>query len=406
MLDRLPVELARHILSLAHPPPAGAPPSYAAALLARQRSLVACQLVCKSLKDVARELLWEHVWYRPYASSQVDHLVTTEGDEGGLVRVFEYEHFQRFELGGDTLECVDPMDVIRKTPSLVELTINQDVAGGELDVGLLASLENLTHLVIEGNGLRLRVAAGERTPPRIFPHLQDLVLQGVFVPPTLFRETSLPRLEALALVRVVAEGSHPSPSIPPEFMSRLRVLHISISDYALDQQRMNSEGTRVVAVFEDRDAYAVSAAVLAHFSGRRGGNDPFHASTAKYTRVGREVPAIFLVTALVRLGHIDTLFLPDRLRFDESIAILGPTPEQDQFKAAAYTAYAALLVACAARGVETYFLDEEADVALWPDWAREDTALRKLVKLTERRDAAKAVELQVVRDALARVTAV
>ncbi|BGP47464.1 hypothetical protein JCM10450v2_003316 [Rhodotorula kratochvilovae] len=406
MLDRLPVELARHILSLAHPPPAGAPPSYAAALLARQRSLVACRLVCKSLKDVARELLWEHVWYRPYASSQVDHLVTTDGGEGGLVRIFEYEHFQRFELPGDTSERVDPMDVIRKTPSLVELTINQDVAGGELDVGLLASLENLTHLVIEGNGLRLRVAAGERTPPRIFPHLQDLVLQGVFVPPTLFRETSLPRLEALALVRVVAEGSHPSPSIPPEFMSRLRLLHISISDYALDQQRTNSEGTRVVAVFEDRDAYAVSVAVVrAHSSGR--GNKPFHASTAKYTvlspnlvpvtrqSVGREVPAITVVTALIRLGLIDTLFLPHRLRFDESIAILGPTPEQDQFKAAAYTA-----------GVETYFLDEEADVALWPDWAREDTALRRLVKLTERRDAEKAFELQVVRDALTRVTAV
>ncbi|BGP47433.1 hypothetical protein JCM10450v2_003285 [Rhodotorula kratochvilovae] len=389
MLDRLPVELSRHILSLAHPPPARGP-AFADALLARQRSLIACQRVCKSLKEVARELLWERVWYRSEASSQVDHLVTTEGDEGWLVRNFEYER------AADMPECVDPTDAIRKMPDLVELAIRLNVAV-ELDMGVLFGLKNLTSLALEANKIQLVSDAN----PTFGELLEHLVLGGVCTP-TPFHDTFFqhffaactPALKTLAISRLEAGGNHLLLWFSETLFLQFDVLHISLAEYALMEKPIDWTATPIVASLDERGARILGALLYEQ--------NPRFVCLGMLARhlaldtagVRLDFPddrpvagAVRIARVLVTSGHVQTLFLPRHLRARTTVSAHITLDVIHRRKAEVVEAYAALRKACVDKGVETFFLDKEADVAQWPAWAQEEPALRRLVDLTEEFDA-------------------
>ncbi|BGP39331.1 hypothetical protein JCM10449v2_003269 [Rhodotorula kratochvilovae] len=399
MLDRLPVELSRHILSLAHPPPARGP-SFAAALLARQRSLIACQLVCKSLKEVARDLLWERVWYRPEASSQVDHLVTTESDKGWLVRIFEYE---RFELGGDTPECVDPMDVVRQMPDLVELTVRGKV-DVELDLGVLVGLKNLVRLSLECKRVEFvgfgdsNVTAADLVPPQ----LKHLVLARAYAPNhssdhffDTFFATCTPALRTLAVSHIEVKGEPIVPRFSQEYFLQLDVFHFTLSDYDLVKQPIHRTTTPVLATLSNYGALAICHNL-------REGDGPqvrrLHALARHLALPPEEIvlnvpvnkpvaPAFDLARALITAGHVKTLFLLRRLRTNGPVFPLEMLDAVHRRHAKAEEAYTTLRKACVDKGIETFFLDEEADVAAWPAWAQAEPALRGMVSRTEEQDA-------------------
>ncbi|BGP47431.1 hypothetical protein JCM10450v2_003283 [Rhodotorula kratochvilovae] len=391
MLDRLPVELTRHILSLAHPSPACTPPSFAAALLARQRSLVACQLVCKSLKDVARELLWERVWYRPEASSQVDHLGTTEGDEGWLVRFFDYE---RLELGGDTPECVDLMDVLT-------VCENVDV---ELDLGVLVGLKNLVRLSVEGKRVELG-GFGDLTVTAadlVLPQLKHLVLARACAPNhssdpffDTFFATCTPALRTLAVSHIEVKGEPIVPRFSQEYFLQLDVFHLTLSDYDLVRQPIYQTTTPVLATLSNYGALAICHNL-------REGDGPqvrrLHALARHLALPPEEIvlnvpvnkpvaPAFDLARALITAGHVKTLFLLRRLRTNGPVFPLEMLDAVHRRHAKAEEAYTTLRKACVDKGIETFFLDEEADVAAWPAWAQAEPALRGMVSRTEEQDA-------------------
>ncbi|BGP47432.1 hypothetical protein JCM10450v2_003284 [Rhodotorula kratochvilovae] len=360
------------------------------------RSLIACQLVCKSLKDVAHKLLWERVWYRPEVSSQVDHLVTADGGEGGLVRTFEFERVK------DTPECVDLIDTIRKMPGLVELSIRQNIDGGELDLGVLARLQDLTHIFVEAEHVDLAVAGNPSVAELVFPQLKHLVLHGVRTRDSFgedvlneFFARCVPTLDTLTIARLEVSGKRILPSLTEAFLRQLHVLRLSIAEYELVQPSIYSTPTPIVAFLSERETRAMFED-MKRAPGRDGTRMSMLAQHLALPRDeilldfpgdGPTAPALLLACVLVAVGNIKTIFLSQHLRINKPASPDFDLALLHQRALEAFMRYEDLRLACERKGVEMFFIDEEADVVQWPAWAQGDPVLRRLVGIADDCDA-------------------
>ncbi|GAA5896776.1 hypothetical protein JCM6882_005032 [Rhodosporidiobolus microsporus] len=135
MLDRLPVELLSHILRLA------APLEYTPDKYRERRELLRqCCLVCKRVRDVAQPMLPEVFAIRKEPDDV--HLRQGEPARGQLVRVLALNE-------SSALPC--PIAAaLRACKNVVDLRV---LLVGDLDLGCLADLKNLRHLVISSTGL-------------------------------------------------------------------------------------------------------------------------------------------------------------------------------------------------------------------------------------------------------------
>ncbi|GAA5847680.1 hypothetical protein JCM9279_004980 [Rhodotorula babjevae] len=405
MLATLPVELVRRTLALAAPTPARSP-SFDTELAHRQRFLCALQRVCKVFQGAARELVWGTVRYNPKAPCQFEHLLKTTGDEGSLVRHFEFERFQNTVVEDKGVRKRVPITkAVRKTPGLVSISIHQNVEGGALDLGVLSELENLKSLHIQGTQFDL-ILDGSTTPTSLaFPSLTHLVLlNGVTIPPTfwdaLLTTNPVPALKTLCVSRLVVKGVGPRfPSFPLAFLSQLDVLQVGLWDYSIHPQDLYRAPSRphTVVRIDEPSARTVLAALAD--DEQRGLARAYPALSAHCLLIGPDeieldfpgegisAPALALALQLVEAGTVDTLFLPRACRVN------GPMYHNVDM-ATVYTrqvkvgeTYDALFAACEERGVEMYFTDDEGEVERWPEWAKGEPGLRWVVEWTEERDA-------------------
>lgn len=142
MFYAIPLELTRRILALAAPAPARSP-SFDTELAHRQQFLGALQRVCKRFQQPAHEILWDTLWYSPDSTRQLDFLLKTTGDEGSLVRHFNFERRQGSIVEDKgSRKRVPITKAVRKMPGLIGISIRQNVEGGALDLGVLNKLES------------------------------------------------------------------------------------------------------------------------------------------------------------------------------------------------------------------------------------------------------------------------
>ncbi|GAA5912188.1 hypothetical protein JCM8208_000927 [Rhodotorula glutinis] len=406
MLDLLPVELIRRILDLAHPAPSARAASFVEAVHRRQHFLGTAQAVSTTLKDIARELLWSTVHYCEGATEQLEHLVSTggKGDEGQLVRTLDYQRPEQllWSLPVAVAGSVALSDALSQMSNLVRLELNQNGHDNKLDLGVVARLDCLTTLIVVGN-VKLVLPPDEPVDGFMFGQLKYLnlckVIMSSSVASVLFSPFSIPSLKTLIVSRVRVDKSTVFPTLSRALRTRLHGLHTSVAEHADLGDEILAASPNVVAHLDERAGRLLAEELKASVA-RDEPPAPSLLASAKTLVLSTEAlvldrgpglllgAALLIARTLVQGGATRTLFRSRQVR-TSATGYLVVTAAELHDQRAMREAHEALDVLCEARAaeLEVFYLDCEADIGAWPQWARRDPVLRQVVQETEERDA-------------------